>query len=114
WESRIWSFGPTVSLPLFEGGRNRAGVQSARATYDEAVQQYRSQVLVAFHEVEDGLIGLRLLRDQYEAQARAVEAAAKAAELSRTRYKEGLVSYFEVVDAERTLLENQLLAYDLN
>lgn len=113
WESRAWSFGPSVNLPIFEGGRNRAGLAQARAAYDEAVQQYRSLVLVAFHEVEDGLIGLRLLRDQYEAQARAVEAAAKVAELSRNRYKEGLVSYFEVVDAERTLLENQILAYDL-
>jgi multidrug efflux system outer membrane protein len=114
WESRVWSFGPSVSLPIFQGGRVRAGVAQARAAYDEAIQRYRSQVLVAFHEVEDGLIGLRLLRDQYEAQARAVDAASKAAELSRTRYKEGLVSYFEVVDAERTLLDNQILAYDLN
>jgi multidrug efflux system outer membrane protein len=114
WESRAWSFGPSVSLPVFQGGRIRAGVAQARAAYDEAVQQYRSQVLVAFHEVEDGLIGLRLLRDQYEAQTRAVDAASKAAVLSRTRYKEGLVSYFEVVDAERTLLDNQILAYDLN
>jgi outer membrane protein, multidrug efflux system len=114
WESRAWSVGPAVSLPIFQGGRIRAGLQQTRAAYDEATQRYRSQVLVAFREVEDGLIGLRLLRDQYEAQARAVDAASKAAELSRIRYKEGLVSYFEVVDAERTLLDNQILAYDLN
>jgi len=114
WESRIWSFGPSISLPLFAGGRNRAGLERARAAYDETIARYRFQILTAFGEVENGLVGVRLLKDEYEAQNRAVEAARKAADLSRTRYKEGIVSYFEVVDADRTLLDNQLLAYDLN
>jgi multidrug efflux system outer membrane protein len=114
WESRAWSLGPNISLPLFEGGRIRAGLARAKAAYQEAVAQYRSQVLVAFHEVEDGLAGLRLLREQFEAQMRAVDAAKKVADLSRVRYKEGLSSYFEVVLADRTALENQILAYDLN
>ena len=51
---------------MFEGGRNRAGLQRAKAAYQEAVAQYRSQVLVAFHEVEDGLVGLRLLKEQFD------------------------------------------------
>ena len=93
WENRMWSIGPNISLPLFEGGRIRADVQRAQAAYREAVAQYRSQVLVAFHEVEDGLIGLRLLKEQYEAQMRAVDGARKGANLSRLRYKEGLASY---------------------
>jgi len=114
WENRMWSIGPNISLPLFEGGRNRAGLERAKAAYQEAVAQYRSQVLVAFHEVEDGLAGLRLLKDQYEAQMRAVEGARQAARLSRLRYKEGLVSYIEVEIADRTMLENQITAYELN
>jgi multidrug efflux system outer membrane protein len=114
WESRTWQFGPNISLPLFEGGRNRAGLQRARAAYTGAVEQYRSQVLTAFREVEDGLAGLRLLRDQFEDQIRAVTAANKAAELSRLRYKEGLASYFEVVQADRIALENKISAYELN
>jgi len=114
WENRIWSIGPNISLPLFEGGRIRAGVQQARAAYEEAVAQYRAQVLVAFHEVEDGLAGLSLLREQYEAQMRAVDGARKGADLSRARYKEGLASYFEVVIADRTALENEITAYQLN
>ena len=97
WESRAWSIGPNLSLPLFEGGRNRAGLQRAEAAYQEAVAQYRSQVLVAFREVEDGLVGLRLLKEQFEAQMRAVDAAKQVADLSLIRYKEGLASYFEVV-----------------
>jgi len=114
WENRIWTIGPNISLPVFEGGRIRADVQRAQAAYREAVAQYRSQILVAFHEVEDGLIGLRLLREQYEAQLRAVDGAKKGADLSRARYKEGLASYFEVVVADRTMLENQIIAYQLN
>jgi multidrug efflux system outer membrane protein len=114
WENRIWSIGPNISLPLFEGGRNRAGVQRAEAAYQEAVAEYRSQVLVAFHEVEDGLAGLRLLKEQFDAQMSAVAAAKQVSDLSRARYKEGLASYFEVVLADRTWLENEILAYELN
>jgi multidrug efflux system outer membrane protein len=114
WESRAWSIGPNISLPLFQGGRNRAGLQRAKAAYQQAVAQYRSQVLVAFREVEDGLVGLRLLKEQFEAQMRAVDAAKQVANLSLLRYKEGLVSYLEVVVADRTALENEILAYDLN
>jgi multidrug efflux system outer membrane protein len=114
WESRAWSIGPNISLPLFQGGRHRAGLQRAKAAYQETVAQYRSQVLVAFREVEDGLVGLRLLKEQFEAQMRAVGAAKQVANLSLLRYKEGLVSYLEVVVADRTALENEILAYDLN
>jgi outer membrane protein, multidrug efflux system len=114
WESRLWSIGPSVTLPLFEGGRNRAGLEQAKAVYEESVAQYRSQVLVAFHEVEDGLVGLRLLKNQFEAQMRAVTAARQVSDLSRNRYKEGLASYFEVVIADRTTLENEISAFDLN
>ena len=114
WENRMWSLGPNISLPLFAGGRNRAGVQRAEAAYQEAIAQYRSQVLVAFHEVEDGLVGLRLLKEQFGYQMRAVDAAKKSADLSLLRYKEGLASYFEVVEADRIELEDELLRYELN
>ena len=114
WESRAWSIGPNISLPLFQGGRNRAGLQRAKAAYQETVGQYRLQVLIAFREVEDGLVGLRLLKEQFEAQMRAVDGAKQVANLSLIRYKEGLASYLEVVVADRTELESELLAYDLN
>lgn len=114
WENRIWTIGPNITLPVFEGGRIKAEVQRARAAYAETVAQYRSQVLVAFRDVENGLAGLRLLKAQFDAQMRAVDGAQKGSDLSRNRYKEGLASYFEVVVADRTLLDNQITAYDLN
>jgi multidrug efflux system outer membrane protein len=114
WESRAWSIGPNITLPLFEGGRLRAGLQQSKAAYLEAVARYRSQILVAFHEVEDSLAGLRLLHEQFDAQMRAVDGAKQVADLSRLRYKEGLASYFEVVIADRTMLENEIITYALN
>ena len=104
-DSRLWSIGPSVYLPIFQGGRNRAGLARARAAYDEAAATYRQRVLVALAEVQDALSASRLLADQAAAQARAVAAARRGAELSQKRYDAGFVSYFEVVDAQRTALE---------
>src|SRR5208337_4647777 len=53
--SRIWSFGPSVSFPLFTGGRTAAGVDQAKASYEESLADYRQTVLTAFKEVEDAL-----------------------------------------------------------
>ncbi len=114
WENRFWSLGPNITMPIFEGGRIKSDVQRAKAAYDESVAQYRSQVMVSFHEVEDGLIGLKLLKDQFDAQMRAVNAAKVVADQSRLRYKEGLASYIEVVIADRTVLDNEVTAYELN
>ncbi len=105
WDSRVWSLGPSVSVPLFAGGRNVANVQSARAAYDEAVADYRQRVLVAFQEVEDALANLRLLAEQADAQSRVLAAARDAAAISMARYRQGLISFLDVVDSERARLE---------
>jgi multidrug efflux system outer membrane protein len=103
----MWAVGPSISLPIFEGGRNVANLSRAQATYVEAVAEYRQQVLVAFQEVEDGLSGLNLLARQAAAEQRAVSSAQRAYDLANSRYQEGSVSYLYVVDIQRTLLENQ-------
>jgi multidrug efflux system outer membrane protein len=108
WSSREWAAGPAVTLPLFNGGENLANLRGARAAYEEAVADYRQQVLVAFQEVEDGLSDLRLLSRQEEFLQSAVSNAGSAENLSVVRYKAGLVSYIEVIDGQRTLLENEL------
>jgi len=107
WESRIWSLAAGLAAPLYQGGRVDADVARARARYEESVAQYRARLLAAFREVEDGLSSLRVLSDQAEAQARAVVSSRKTADLTTSRYNAGLVSYFEVVDAERTVLLNE-------
>ena len=108
WESRTWGLGPSVTLPLFAGGRNRAGVERARAVYDETVAQYREAVLVAFREVEDGLAALRFLTSETKAREVAATSAAAAARQSFARYQAGAVNFLEVVDAEQARLGSLL------
>jgi multidrug efflux system outer membrane protein len=104
WESRVWSFGPSVSLPVFAGGRNRANLSASRAVFEEAVAKYRQRVLIAFGDVENSLSGIHFLANQAAAQDRAAASARRAADLAAQRYSAGIVSYLEVVDANRGAL----------
>jgi len=105
WDNRIWSFGAAVTAPLFQGGRNDARLELARAQHEETLAAYRQQVLVAFQEVEDALASLRALAAQAEAQDRLVQASEQAASLARTRYEQGLTGLLELVLAQRALLQ---------
>ncbi|RYF40607.1 MAG: efflux transporter outer membrane subunit [Comamonadaceae bacterium] len=107
WSARAWGVGALLSLPIFDGGKREAGVQNAQARLDEALAGYRSRVLGAFRDVEDQLSSLRLLHGQAQAQARAVESARRATTLSDTRYRNGLVSQLELLDARRSELLNR-------
>ncbi|TWO70323.1 efflux transporter outer membrane subunit [Caenimonas sedimenti] len=107
WSARAWSIGALLSLPIFDGGRREAGVQGAQGRLDEALAVYRGNVLVAFRDVEDQLAALRLLHEQAGAQGRAVDAARRATTLSDTRYRSGLVSQLELLDARRSELRNR-------
>jgi hydrophobe/amphiphile efflux-1 (HAE1) family protein/NodT family efflux transporter outer membrane factor (OMF) lipoprotein len=104
WQSRIWSIGPSITLPIFQTGRNRAALRQSQAAWSEGVAQYRQRVLLAFKEVQDALTASRLLKEQADAQHRALEGARRVAELSRKRYDAGFVGYLDVVESERTLL----------
>lgn len=107
WSSRAWGIGLITSLPIFDGGRRKAGVESAAAELDGAVAQYREQILVAFKDVEDQLAALRLLTEQAEAQGRAVTSAARSTSLSNVRYRNGYISQLELLDALRSELRNR-------
>jgi multidrug efflux system outer membrane protein len=105
WQSRVWAIGPSIYVPLFEGGEISANVRKQKAAYEEQVADYRQQVLVAFRDVEDSLSDLRYLAQQEEAQNRAFVAYQKTLALTNDRYTAGLVSYFDVTTAERDLLD---------
>jgi multidrug efflux system outer membrane protein len=113
WGSRVWSVGPSISLPIFAGGRNRANYHRSQAAFGEAVARYRQQVLVAFGDVENSLSGIRHLAEQSEAQHRAVTQSQRAADLATQRYRSGIVSYIEVIDANRDALQAQRAAAQL-
>lgn len=104
-DTRVWSFGPKLYLPLFQGGRNRANLTRAQATFAEQAALYRQSVLLAFRDVRDALAATRFLAEQTAATERAATAARRAADLSRIRYDAGAVSYLEVVESERSALE---------
>ena len=103
--SRIWSLGPSVHLPIFEGGRNRANLKAAEARYEQHVAAYRGAVLNAFRDVEDSLSDLSTLAAQAEAISRALASARDTATLANERYQKGLTSYLDVVDAQRAALQ---------
>lgn len=118
WSSRTFLLGPLVgaalSMPIFDGGRRQAGLDRARAVYEEDVALYRQTVLNAFREVEDNLANLRILADQTRAQDAAVESAARAAKLSHTQYREGAINYLDVIEADRSVLQQQRVSVQLS
>jgi NodT family efflux transporter outer membrane factor (OMF) lipoprotein len=113
WPSRFWALGPTAAQTLFDAGRRRAVSESAAASYDEAVANYRQAVLSAFQQVEDNLSTLRILEQQSAAQHVAVDAANQSLRMALNRYKGGLVTYLEVVSAQSIALQNESTEVDI-
>jgi multidrug efflux system outer membrane protein len=113
WQSRMWQIGPSITFPLFEGGRNLANLRAAQSRYREQVDTYRQQVLLAFQDVENSLADLHTLSDQADAQQRAVAAADRALQLSQSEYDKGAINFLDVLDAERTLLSDERISVQL-
>jgi len=114
WPSRFWALGPSVDLPIFTGGFNKAQLQAARAAYDSAVASYRQTALVAFQDVEDQLAAQQLLEAQLEGENSALQSARQTLDIANNRYKAGLVTYLDVVTSqsdelalERTVVQLQ-------
>jgi len=107
WSSRLWAVGPSIQLPLFTGGYNRAHLAVAKAAYNETVANYRQTVLNAFGEVQNQLAAQRLLADQWKAEHEAVVAAQQTLAIANNRYKAGLVTYLDVATAQTDALNHQ-------
>jgi outer membrane protein TolC len=105
--SRFWSLGPSLVQTLFSGGKRRAAVEQARASYDAAVAGYRQSALGAFQEVEDGLAAQRILGTEAAQQGAATAAADRLVTIARSRYRGGVTSYLEVSIAETVALNNR-------
>jgi multidrug efflux system outer membrane protein len=111
--SVLWSFGATLTQPLFSGGRLDANVDIARAGYEATVANYRRVVLTAMQEVEDGITGLAAL-ERADRQARtAVDTGRKVLELATARYEGGATTYLDVITAQQSLLAAERLAAQL-
>ena len=108
WRSRIASIIPGVTLPIFQGGRLKATLEATKAQYRQTVAAYVNQVLIAYGDVEDALTDLHALVEEVGRYRKAVTASENYLRLAQTQYKTGLADYLIVIDAERTLLANQL------
>ncbi|MBD2720678.1 efflux transporter outer membrane subunit [Hymenobacter armeniacus] len=104
-DSYTYYVGGGVSIPVFNGGRNRANEQVARSEADALVADYRQAALAAFQEVETSQADVRQYQAQVAARSRALRAARLASALTKERYRAGLTNYFEVVDADRQTLD---------
>ncbi|MCY1508533.1 Outer membrane protein OprM [compost metagenome] len=105
--TKAWSFAPTVTLPIFDAGRNIAGLNSAKAGREIAVAQYEKSVQTAFREVADALSARDTLRDQARAQTAQADAEAVRYKLSDLRYRNGIASALDLLDAQRSLFTAQ-------
>jgi outer membrane protein TolC len=116
---------PALLPPIFDAGRNRAGLASANVSRDIAVAQYERAIQSAFREVSDALAGRATFGEQVRAQSAVVEASAVTYRLTDLRYRNGVSSSLDLLDAQRSLfaaqqalvqtrlqaLQNQVLLY---
>lgn len=109
--SQAWTFSPSISLPIFSGGRLRNNLALAELRRDAAVAQYEKTVQGAFRDVADALSARRWLAEQLTIAQAALAAQTERARLSQLRYDNGAAAFLEVLDAQRDLLtaEQQLV-----
>jgi multidrug efflux system outer membrane protein len=105
--SMAWNFAPGITLPLFTAGTNRARLAVAEVDRDRAMASYEKAIQTAFREVADGLARQATIDEQLAAQQALTNASAESYRLSSARYMQGVDSYLNVLDAQRTLFAAQ-------
>ena len=105
--ARLYNIGPSISLPLFEGGRNKANLAGAKAQVDESLAAFRGRMLQALREVDDALAELQGRAATMDAQNRTLASSSQALAVAKSRYDKGAVSYLDVTEAERTPLATE-------
>jgi multidrug efflux system outer membrane protein len=107
-QSRIWALGASLAAPIYQGGKLDAQYEQAKARWDELAATFQSTVLKAIADVETALTDIHLRAEASSSQKRAVVSAREYLRLTQLQYRQGLISYLQVIDAERTLLTNEL------
>ena len=105
--SFAWSFAPQITLPIFDAGRNQANLQLADVGREISVAQYEKAVQTAFREVADALAGRATLGEQLRASQAQADAESARYKLSELRYRNGVASYLDLLDAQRSLFGAQ-------
>jgi multidrug efflux system outer membrane protein len=112
WASRFVTAGPTLELPIFDAGQRRATVRLRTVSQQEAGLDYRRAVLTALNEADNALTAYGADQTRRLALARTVERNRDAVTFARQRYASGVAAFIEVLDAERTLRQNELSLAD--
>ncbi|MEN5145548.1 MULTISPECIES: efflux transporter outer membrane subunit [Brevundimonas] len=112
-DSDTWSFAPQITVPIFHAGRLKGALDVAQIRSDKAVTTYERTLQTAFREVADGLAARATFERQIEAQSGAVTAADQRARLSELRFRAGVDSRLELLDAQRQLYAARLAMVDL-
>jgi NodT family efflux transporter outer membrane factor (OMF) lipoprotein len=112
--SRFFNVAPTVSLPIFDGGRRRADLDARDADYDLAVAQYNKSLVRALGDVSDNIGQLHSISGQIDARQQATDVIQKSYDTVVTRYSSGIGNYLDVLSVEQQLLQSQRQLADLN
>lgn len=112
--SRFWNIAPSLSLPIYDGGRRRANLDARDADYDLAVAQYNKSLVRALGDVSDSIVQLRALNRQIEASQQAANAAKSSFDSASQRYGAGIGSFVDALTVEQQLLQAQRQLASLN
>ena len=107
WSARAYNFGPTISLPIFQGGRLRGQLQLNEAQQQEAAINYQKTVLQAWQDVDNALTAYGAEQRRRDALVRSVRSYRRALDLAQQQYANGLQTFLNVLDAERGLFNAQ-------
>ncbi len=108
WAARQYGLGPTISIPIFEGGRLRATLELRKVEQQEAALNYQQIVLQAWHDVDNAMTAYAAEQRRRDALGESVAQNRRALDLARQRYTQGVADFLNVLDAERALLQAQL------
>ena len=107
WGARQWHVGPSLYLPIFDGGRRRSAVELRKLQQQQAAIEYQRTVLRAWHEIDNALSAYIAQQRRTTELAEAVTASRDAYELATLRYEHGMTSFLIALDAQRTMLHAQ-------
>ena len=107
WGSRMYSGGPSITLPIFEGGRLKYTLELRKAEQQEAAVTYQQTVLQAFHDVDNALTAYTAEQRRRDSLAVASDKASRALSIARQQYTQGLSTFLDVLTAQRTLFTAQ-------
>lgn len=103
WNSRAWNIGPSISIPIFQGGRLRGQLELKKASQKAAAISYQQTVIQTWHDVDNALIAYRDEQFRRQGLAREAQTQGRATDLARSQYSAGLTNYLNVLDAQTRL-----------